>query len=432
MRALATCAVLAAAVAFIPSTSAPAPRASWTARLDGDELDLVGFAGRIPDSRKPKLTAYFPRESYRPLSTASLVITDTAADVSIQILRCGGETERPTMANDVLLGTPVTQPARIGPVRDRRVVPVAIGDWPSGVYFVQLTAGAARVGYATFVLRPRVLGRNPVAIVLPTQTWQAYNFRDDDRDGVPNSWYAAGSTARLDRPFLNRGVPPHFKYYDAPFLRWMASTGRAADYLSNSDLNGTSGARLRRAYRLLVFEGHHEYVTAHEYTAVTQFRNLGGNLMFLSANNFFWKITKRGSVMTRVAKWRDLGRPEAALIGVQYYRNDMGEHRGRWIVQNGARRERWLFSGTSLDVGNAFSSGGIEADEVTSASPRGVRIVAKIPNLYEDGRDADMTYYETPAGAKVFAAGAFTLAGSVREPQVAQLMDNLWRRLSRA
>jgi len=172
-------------------------------------------------------------------------------------------------------------------------------------------------------------------------------------------------------------------------------------------------------------------VTSHEYTAVTQFRNLGGNLMFLSANNFFWKIVKHGPVMTRVAKWRDLGRPEAALVGVQYYRNDMGEHRGQWIVQKGAGRIGWLLSGTKLAVGNAFSSGGIEADQVTSASPRGVRIVAKIPNLYDDGRDADMTYYETAGGAKVFAAGAFTLAGSVREPEVAVMMENLWRRLSR-
>ncbi|HEX6701188.1 MAG TPA: N,N-dimethylformamidase beta subunit family domain-containing protein [Gaiellaceae bacterium] len=423
-------AAVAAAVALIPSTSSAPAMPAWAARLDADELALVGYAGHVPDSKKPKLTAYFARESYRPRSTASLVITDTAGSVMLQVFRCGGATERPTMANDVLLGAPVTQPVSIGAVRGRRVVPVRLGNWPSGVYFVQLTAGAARVGYATFVLRPRVLGMNRVAIVLPTQTWQAYNFRDDDRDGVPDTWYAAGKTARLIRPFLNRGVPPHFKYYDAPFLRWAETTGRAADYLSDADLNATSGARLRRAYELVVFEGHHEYVTTHEYDAVVRFRNLGGNLMFLSANNFFWKITKRGSMMTRVAKWRDLGRPEAALIGVQYYRNDMGEHRGPWIVQKGAARERWLLAGTKLAVGTPFSSGGIEADEVTSKSPRGVRVVAKIPNLYRDGRDADMTYYETAAGAKVFAAGAFTIAGSVAEPQVRQLLDNLWRRLS--
>jgi hypothetical protein len=42
-----------------------------------------------------------------------------------------------------------------------------------------------------------------------------------------------------------------------------------------------------------------------------------------------------------------------------------------------------------------------------------------------------MTYYETPAGAKVFAAGAFTLAGEVlSEPAVGQMIANLWTHLS--
>ena len=42
-----------------------------------------------------------------------------------------------------------------------------------------------------------------------------------------------------------------------------------------------------------------------------------------------------------------------------------------------------------------------------------------------------MTYYETPAGARVFAAGAFTLAGpQLRCANVAQLLANLWDNLA--
>jgi hypothetical protein len=203
------------------------------------------------------------------------------------------------------------------------------------------------------------------------------------------------------------------------------------DYLSDADLNGTNGAKLRKAYQLLIFEGHHEYVTEHEYDAVTRYRNLGGNLIFLSANNFFWKITIKDNVMKRIAKWRDLGKPEAALIGVAYYRNDMGEHRGPWVVRPALKKLPWLIHGTGLDVGMTFSSGGIEADDVTAASPKNVQVIADIPNLYGDGRNADMTYYQTQAGAKVFAAGAFTIAGSVWQGHVRQLMSNLWAWLAK-
>jgi hypothetical protein len=42
-----------------------------------------------------------------------------------------------------------------------------------------------------------------------------------------------------------------------------------------------------------------------------------------------------------------------------------------------------------------------------------------------------MTYYDTPSGARVFAAGAFTLAGPhVRCASVAQLLANLWDNLA--
>ncbi len=232
-------------------------------------------------------------------------------------------------------------------------------------------------------------------------------------------------------PFLNRGVPPHYKQYDARFLGWAYLNHHEADVISDAELNGADGAQLRKAYQLLIFEGHHEYVTQHEYDAVTRYRDLGGNLIFLSANNFFWKIQINDHVMTRVAKWRDLGRPEAALIGVQYYRNDMGEHRGSWVVRPAAKQLPWLIAGTGLRAGMDFSSGGIEADDVVTASPRNVQVVASIPDLYGDGINADMTYYRTASGAKVFAAGAFTIAGAVWQGHVFQLMTNLWNWMSK-
>jgi hypothetical protein len=41
-----------------------------------------------------------------------------------------------------------------------------------------------------------------------------------------------------------------------------------------------------------------------------------------------------------------------------------------------------------------------------------------------------MTYYETPAGAKVFAAGALNFAASAAQPPVSTLLENLWEHLS--
>ena len=66
--------------------------------------------------------------------------------------------------------------------------------------------------------------------------------------------------ARLGRPYENRGVIPHYKHYEQPFLRWLISTGRNVDYLADADLDAssTTGRRLADAYDLIVFPGHHE------------------------------------------------------------------------------------------------------------------------------------------------------------------------------
>lgn len=387
--------------------------------------------GRVPTAIElvPSVEASFRRESYAPGETALLVIRPEPKQVRMQLFRVGPERVS-TYGYNEMQGVPVTGKSTVadGAVR------VAVGDWPSGLYFARLDAPDGRAGFAPFVVRPHELGASRVAVVLPTLTWQTYNLRDDDGDRRPDSWYGDWKrrTIRLGRPFLNRGVPPHYRQYDMPFLHWLARTGREVDVLSDEDLDELrDGAELAQAYDLIVFPGHHEYVTTNEYDVVERYRDLGGNLAFLSANNFFWQVVKRGDVLTKTKQWRDLGRPEAELLGVQYRGNDSGEARGSWIVQK-TPAATWLFAGLGLHAGSRFGEGwGVEIDRTTSDSPERVEVVAEIPDLFGPGFTAQMTYYETDAGARVFAAGAFTLSGRALLPGPSQVLANLWGRLSR-
>ena len=92
-------------------------------------------------------------------------------------------------------------------------------------------------------------------------------------------------------PYLNRGVPT-----SAATCRSFTGSreNRDVDVLSDADLErAPDAATLEQAYDLMVFPGHHEYVTKREYDLVEGYRNLGGNLAFLSANNFFWGVEAR-------------------------------------------------------------------------------------------------------------------------------------------
>ena len=402
---------------------------STTHAVVGFSLD--GADARLRPSKKPVIEAAFPRQSYRPGAAARLVIfSRTARHVSVQVFRAGTET-RPMKPRDEMYGTPVTDTKHLGTVRKAQAIALRIPDAASGVYFAKLTGSGNRVGYAPFILRPRRLGENRVALVLPTLSWQAYNFHDDNGDGQADTWYASPKvkSVLLGRPFDQRGVPPNYKYYEQPFLRWLVANDKGVDYLAQSDVAGANGRKLAAAYDLLIFSGHHEYVTDREYDAVVGFRNRGGNLMFLSANNFFWRTVISHNHMTRVAKWRDVGRPEAALIGVQYVGNDDGTHRDAYHVRD-VQSAPWLFAGTNLTVGSPISSFGIEIDKTAPSSPRGTHVLAELPNLLGPGRTGQMTYYERK-GAKVFAVGAFTLAGDVWKPRVKVMIENLWEWLSK-
>jgi hypothetical protein len=179
-----------------------------------------------------------------------------------------------------------------------------------------------------------------------------------------------------------------------------------------------------------VFPGHTEYVTTAIYDLVSGFRDRGGNLMFLSANNFFRRVDRNGREARLIDEWRNLGRPEADLCGVQYLASDRGERHGPFVV-SGADQAPWAFAGTGLQNGSTFGSYGIEIDARAPQSPPNTTVLATIPNLFGPGRTGEMTYYEHPSGARVFSAGALNFGGQVLLwPQTIQLLDNIWQRLT--
>ena len=382
--------------------------------------------------------AGFTAESYVATSTARLAIETDATELTLQTFRAGGEDTR-THSDTIMHGVAVNQPVTIPwNARHRRAtLNFAVGPWATGVYFVKLTANDGRIGYAPLVVRPTTLGeRSRVAVVMPTNTWQAYNFRDGDGNGWGDTWYAKGaqSTARLGRMYIRRGVPPQWRKYDVDFIRWLHATGKQPDIVTETDLESIRTAEeLIRLYDFVLFPGHTEYVTRHEYDLMRNYRDLGGNLAFLSANNFFWQVQLQGRTLRRTRLWRDVDRPESSLLGVQYRANDDGRQQRPFVVRS-ASTAPWLWAGTGLGDGATFGQElggyGIEIDAATPFSPPGTIVLAEIPDVFGPGLTSQMTYYETPQGAKVFAAGVIDFGGSSTLPSVRRMLENLWARLA--
>jgi hypothetical protein len=119
------------------------------------------------------------------------------------------------------------------------------------------------------------------------------------------------------------------------------------------------------------------------------------------------------------------------LIGAQYRASDRGTHQGPYIVSDQGAAS-WLFVGTGLAAGSTFGRYGIEVDSVTTQSPVGTVVMAEIPNALGPGLTAQMSYYETPQGARVFAAGTLNFGGQMLLwPEATQIVENVWQRLTR-
>ena len=74
---------------------------------------------------------------------------------------------------------------------------------------------------------------------------------------------------QLRRPYLGFGAPSRYRDWDLGFISWLKRAGKQVDYLSDDDLQriGSGDAR-RRAYSMVVFPGHEEYVTRHAYDVI--------------------------------------------------------------------------------------------------------------------------------------------------------------------
>ena len=217
---------------------------------------------------------------------------------------------------------------------------------------------------------------------------------------TPGTRAGSTRTVRLGRPFLNRGVPNNFRRYDLPFL---AAGWRGPDAtstcLAQSDLEASSAARARsrvRPDRLPRPPRVRDDARVRRRSRATATSAATSRSSPRTTSS--GRSSSTATLMEKTKQWRDLGRPEAALLGVQYRGNDRGEARGSWVVRDAPA--------ASLAVRRHRPPTRRRGSERTGASrstrrrpPRLAtsRCIAEIPNLFGPGFTAQMTYYETRA-----------------------------------
>jgi len=313
---------------------------------------------------------------------------------------------------------PTAQPLRANwPVTD--ALPTG-PDWPSGYYLVEAEAtsgsGAGHVG-TTYVIVRQADDALPsqILVQVPVNTWEAYNSWGG------NSLYTVPRAYRVsfDRPFNEQAVSP--LWWEIQLVRFLEREGYDVSYQTDLDTNVDVGTLVR--HRLVIVAGHDEYWTLAMRDGFDNALAAGTNLAFTGSNDAFWNIKYEDGGRTiltyksmydpnpdatqKTAMFREIGRPECLLEGIQHADIRILDHPLDYTVTAAAASDPWL-AGTGLGAGDRIV--GVVGREHDSLAPYpGCAHPGQTVLFHYEGTGdlpADAVKYTAASGARVFAAGA--------------------------
>lgn len=309
-------------------------------------------------------------------------------------------------------------------------------DLPSGVYGARLRAEGLEDVVPFFVRPPRGAPAAEVALLFPTVSYGAYaNERMQDRPFVhepgvlgreilPDAGdlalrehpefgaslydsHADGSGvcfSSFRRPVLNMR-PGHRNWQthapralsaDLYLVDWLETRGTEHDVLCDHDLHA-EGAALLAPYRVVITGCHPEYWTAAMLDALEAWLDVGGRLMYLGGNGFYWVTSidparphvvevRRGVCGIRTWEsaagechhtstgelgglWRNRGRSPNALVGVGFAAQGFDDAAPGYHQLSAAADPKVAFALEGIapkeEIGAfGFSMGGAASDEI--------------------------------------------------------------------
>ncbi len=403
---------------------------------------------------------------------------------------------------------------------------------PSGVYVMRIKAGSHEDAMPFYVCpekssRGNSRPANRLCVLVPVftyavygnharpdwqpqwnqrnQEWNAYPWNPAEYPAYGQSTYNFHSDgsgichASHERPLFNlrpgyitfgnsscSGLR-HFQA-DSHLFAWLDANNIEFDVITDRELHN-EGVECIKHYDTLMTTSHPEYHTPESLQTLTDYRDLGGHLLYLGGNGFYWRIAlhteNANTIEIRRAEdgirawaaepgeyyqafdggygglWRRNGKPPQALCGVGF--SAQGQFNGSYYRRMPVTEDLvWIFEGIKEDKIGDFGlcgggAAGFELDRADTrlGTPSNTVILASSENHGEDfilvpeemlthittlpGTPADelihadMVWIENANGGCVFSTGSITFCGSLPhnnfDNNVSRLLLNIVRRL---
>ncbi|SLN23208.1 N,N-dimethylformamidase beta subunit [Roseovarius litorisediminis] len=397
---------------------------------------------------------------------------------------------------------------------------------PSGVYVMRIEGDSDADAMPFYVCPPKGERTSDLCVLIPTFTyviygnharpdynpswqkriaeWGAYPYNAAEYRDYGMSTYNTHSDgsgichASHHRPLFNlrpgyltfcttpcSGLR-HFQA-DSHLISWLHAKSISYDIITDTELH-EDGAAAIAGYKAVTTTTHPEYHTAETLDALREYRDSGGNLLYLGGNGFYWRIARHreNNSLLEIRRAEDGIRAWAAEPG-EYYNAFDGTYGGLWRRSGRAPQDLvgigfaaqgefygspylrlckdpafdWLFEGIENDVLGDFGfsgngAAGFELDHVDHrlGSPKDLTILARstgdnhdfmlvpeemlthLTNLTggseDEAKHADMIYFDCSGGGSVFSTGSITFCGSLPwndfDNDISRLLENYLRR----
>lgn len=377
----------------------------------------------------------------------------------------------------------------------------------SGIYVMRIKSGDYEDALPFYVCPPKGKRQAQLCVLIPTFTYVVYgnharpDFKESWKERYEEwgaypynpaeykhyglstyNYHSDGSGichASHRRPLLNfrpgyltfgDGEGSGLRHFqaDSHLISWLHAKGIDYDIITDIELHN-EGLSALEAYDVVTTTTHPEYHTIETLNALQDYRDTGGNFLYLGGNGFYWRVAlhqqQQGAIEIRRAEdgirawaaepgeyynafdgqygglWRRNGRAPQMLAGIGF--SAQGEFNGSYYQRQSYNSQYdWVFDGVTDDsIGDfGFSGGGaagFELDRVDYrlGSPQNTEILASSTGHGDDfilvpeeqlthltnwsGEPeadllrADMIYFDAPNGGSVFATGSITFCGSL-------------------
>lgn len=209
----------------------------------------------------------------------------------------------------------------------------------TGMYLIKVIAATGRQTHIPFVVRDDSRPRD-VLVLLPTNTWQAYNpwpgkclyVQPSYSDGVEtvagadSSGHSRAVKVSFDRQHNN--VLDDLNWVlrsEFPLIHWLERQGYDVTYTEDTAFDAASAADLTPARtKVLAIAGHAEYWTQEMFQKTKAARDAGTHIASFSANAAYWKVryedNRRTLVCFKTVQGRNADAADLGKDGV----NDFG------------------------------------------------------------------------------------------------------------